>query len=59
MQGISEGKIKKLAANSNNKNIGDLCRRINEFKRGYQPVSNLVKDEKRDMLADCRSLLHR
>jgi hypothetical protein len=31
--------------NSKNKNIGDLYRGINEFKRGCQPGSNLVKDE--------------
>jgi hypothetical protein len=29
--------------NSKNKNIRDLYRGINEFKRGYQPQSNLVK----------------
>jgi hypothetical protein len=27
----------KLATNSKNKNIRDLYRGINEFKRGYQP----------------------
>jgi hypothetical protein len=30
-------KINELATNSNNKNIRDLYRGINEFKRGYQP----------------------
>jgi chemotaxis methyl-accepting protein methylase len=29
-------KINKLARNSKNKNIRDLYRGINEFKRGYQ-----------------------
>jgi hypothetical protein len=38
--------------NSKNKNIRDLHRGINEFKRGYQPKSNLVKDENGDLLAD-------
>jgi hypothetical protein len=38
--------------NSKNKNIRDLHRGINEFKRGYQPQSNLVKDENSDLLAD-------
>jgi hypothetical protein len=33
-------KINKLAMNSKNKNIGDLYRGINEFKRGYQPRNN-------------------
>jgi hypothetical protein len=38
--------------NSKNKNIRDLYRGINEFKRGYQPRSNLVKDENGDLLVD-------
>jgi hypothetical protein len=38
-------KINKLAVNSKNKNIRDLYRGINEFKRGYQPRSNLVREE--------------
>jgi hypothetical protein len=37
-------KIDGLATNSINKNIRDLYRGINYFKRGYQPRSNLVKD---------------
>jgi hypothetical protein len=35
-------KINELATNSKNKDIRDLYRGINEFKRGYQPESNLV-----------------
>jgi hypothetical protein len=35
--------------NSKNKNIRDLYRGINDFKRGYQPISNIVKDENGDM----------
>jgi hypothetical protein len=45
-------KINVLATNSKNKNIRDLYRGINEFKGGYQPSSNLVKDENGDLLAD-------
>jgi hypothetical protein len=45
-------KINELAINSKNKNIRDLYRGINEFKKGYQPRSNLVKDENGDLLAD-------
>jgi hypothetical protein len=33
--------------------LGDLNRGIDEFKRGYQPRSNLVKDENVYLLADC------
>jgi hypothetical protein len=44
-------KINELARNSKNKNIRDLNRSIKEFKRGYQPRKNLVKDENGDLLA--------
>jgi hypothetical protein len=33
-------KIDELATNSKNRNIRDLYRGINDFKRGYQPRSN-------------------
>jgi hypothetical protein len=37
--------------NSKNKIIRDLYRGINEFKGGYKPHNNLVKDENGDLLA--------
>jgi hypothetical protein len=52
-------KIDELAKNSKNKNIRDLCRGINEFKKGYQPRSNFMKDEKGDLLADSHNILNR
>jgi predicted nucleotide-binding protein (sugar kinase/HSP70/actin superfamily) len=39
MREYLKDKIDELAKN---KNIRDLCRGINDFKRGYQPTSNLV-----------------
>jgi hypothetical protein len=54
-----KGKINDLATNSKNRNIGDLYRGINEFKRSYQPRSNLVKDENNDLLADSNTVLNR
>jgi hypothetical protein len=36
-------KFNELEMNSKNKDIRELYRRINEYKRGYQPRSNLVK----------------
>jgi hypothetical protein len=45
-------KINELATNSKNKNTVDLYRGIKEFKRGYQPRNNLVKEENGDLLAD-------
>jgi hypothetical protein len=32
--------------------LRDLHRGINEFKKGYQPRTDLVKDENGDLLAD-------
>jgi hypothetical protein len=52
-------KINELATNSKNKNIRDLYSGVNEFKRGYQPRNNLVKDEKGDLLADSHNILNR
>jgi hypothetical protein len=37
MREYLKGKINGLEINSRNKNIRDLYRGINEFKRGYQP----------------------
>jgi hypothetical protein len=48
--------MNELATNSKNKNIRDLYRGINEFKRGYQPRSISVKD---DLLADSHILNRR
>jgi hypothetical protein len=50
-------RIDELAMNSKNKNIRDLYRGINDFKRGYQHRSNLVKDENGDLLADPHTIL--
>jgi hypothetical protein len=52
-------KIYDLATNSRNKNIRDPYRRMNGFKRCYQPRSNLVKDENGDLLADSHNILNR
>jgi len=38
-------KIEELEINSKIKNIRDLYRSISDFKKGYQPRSNIVKDE--------------
>jgi hypothetical protein len=32
---------------------------INDFKKGYQPKNNVVKDEKGDLVADSHSILAR
>jgi hypothetical protein len=33
-----------------------LCRGINEFKKGYQSRSNVVQDEKGDLITDSHSI---
>jgi hypothetical protein len=43
-------KINEIKLNS--KNIRDLYRGITEFKKGYQPKTNLVKDDSVNLLVD-------
>jgi hypothetical protein len=52
-------KINELESNSKNKNIRDLYRGINEFKKGHQPRTNLVKDERGDLVANPHKILNR
>jgi hypothetical protein len=52
-------KINELESNNKSKNIRDLYRGINEFKKGYQPRTNLVKDEGGDLLAYYHKILNR
>jgi len=40
--------IEDLETNSKSKNMRDLYRGISDFKKGYQPRNNMVKDEKGD-----------
>jgi len=41
------------------KNIKELSRGINDFKKGYQPRTNMVQDETGDLVADSRSIVAR
>jgi hypothetical protein len=52
-------KITELEANSKNKSIRELYRGINEFKKGYQLRTNLVKNEAGDLLAGTHKILNR
>jgi hypothetical protein len=54
-----KNKINELETNSKNKNIRALLRGINEFETGYQPRTNMVKEENGDVLADSHSILNR
>jgi len=52
-------KIEELKTNSKIPNIRDFYRGINDFKKGYQPRCNIVKDEKGDSVADSHSIVAR
>jgi hypothetical protein len=50
-------KIEEIETNSKIKDIRNLYRDINDFKKGYQLKSNRVKDEKGDLFADSHSIV--
>jgi hypothetical protein len=52
-------RINELVSNSNNINIRVLYRHIKEFEKGYQPRTNLAKNESSDLLADPHKILNR
>jgi hypothetical protein len=54
-----KGKINELETNNKNRNIKDLFRGINEFKKGYQPRINIIKDKNGNLLADLQIVLNR
>jgi hypothetical protein len=54
-----KAKIEELGTNSKIKNIRDLYKGISDFKKGYQPRTNIVKDEKVDLVTDSHSILGR
>ena len=39
--------------------IRDMYRGISDFEKGYQPKTNIVKDEKGDLVTDCHNILAR
>jgi cell shape-determining protein MreC len=47
-----KGIINEITTNSKNKNIRDLYREINKFKRDYEDRNDLVKEENDHLLAD-------
>jgi hypothetical protein len=51
-------KINGLAMNSKNRNFTNPYGGINEFNKGYQPRSNLVKDENGDLLANSHNIFN-
>jgi len=47
-----KGKIEELETNSEMKQIGELYGVISDFKKGYQPRTNIVNVGKHDLFAD-------
>ena len=54
---LNQYKIDELETKSEIKNIRDLYKGISDFKKGYQPRTNTVNDEKSDLVTDCHSIL--
>ena len=52
-------KIQELETNFKIKNIMDLYRVINDFQKDYQPGTNIVKNEKGDLVTYSHSILVR
>ena len=52
-------KIEELETNSKSNDVRDLYRGINDFKKGYQSRTTIVKDEKGDLVADSHSIMAR
>ena len=52
-------KIEELETNSKNNSIRDLYRGINDMKKGYQPKTKIVKDEKGELVAESHSIMAR
>jgi flagellar basal body rod protein FlgC len=47
-----KAKTEELETNSKINKVRDLYRGFNDFKKGYQPRTIIVKDEKGDLIAD-------
>jgi hypothetical protein len=56
---ISEVKLMKIKGNSNSRYIGDLYKDSHVFKKGYQPETSTVNNEKSYLLAGSHSILNR
>jgi hypothetical protein len=52
-------KIDELETNIKITNVRDLYRDITDFKKGYQPRTNIVQDEKGDFVTGFHSILAR
>jgi hypothetical protein len=53
-----KGKINELETKNKNKKL-EILQGIYEFKKGYQPRINIIKDENGNLLADPQTVLNR
>jgi len=51
-----KAKTDDLEINCKTKNITDLYKRINNFKKGYQHRTNIIMDEASDLVTGCHSI---
>jgi len=54
-----KAKMDEIQTNGKIKSIRDSYKSINDFKKGYQPRNNIVKDEKGDMITGSHSIVAR
>ena len=54
-----KAKVNKPQENSKNKNIREMCKGINEFKKGYQPRAYVIKKHDGTTVADTTTILSR
>jgi hypothetical protein len=52
-------KIEELETDNKINNVRDLYRVINDFQKGYQPRTSIVKNEKGDLVAESDSIMAR
>ena len=57
MKAYLKAEIEELGTNSKIKIIRDLYRGISDFKKGYHPRTDVLKDETGDLVADCYSIM--
>ena len=54
-----KAKVNTLEDNSKKKNIREMCKWINEFKKGYQPRDFVIKKHDSTIVANTTSILSR
>jgi hypothetical protein len=54
-----KGKINEFETSNKKKNLRDLYRGTNKFKKMYQNLINIIKDENGNLVSDPRNVLNR